>query len=125
GFYAGIIGDLVFIIEWYIEINSDKRFLSFEIVLAEICWHLLLLKWFVSKIRIGNLNKWRNSQKPCATLLIKSQDSFILLFADQLREIMNGSYKLAHIAHFIIIPAYGTDQLGISNRLHPGLSSIK
>ena len=47
------------------------------------------------------------------------------LFTDQAGEIMHRAYQLAHIAHFIVIPADGSDQLFVAHGHYFGLGSIE
>lgn len=90
-----IIGNLKFFIEWNVEVDTYQGPLLLKVVLLKSA-HEDLVESRHKKARQGRAD-------------IRSG-----LFADQLGEVVDGTNQLAHIAHFIVIPANGFHQLGIS-----------
>ena len=105
GPHAGVVGDLKLIVQGYIEVNADQGFASLEIELFK----------FVH----GDDVKEQARQGCCRA----SVD--VELFGDQLCEIVHGTNELAYIAHFVVVPAYYTNQLGIAYVLYFGLCGVK
>ncbi len=103
--HAGIIGYLELVVERHIEVYTHQGFFATKVESAEL-GHMGGLKKKPGRVAAG----------------LKVLNG---LFGDQLGEVVHRSHELTHIAHFIVVPAYCTNQLVVANGLYFGLGSVK